>query len=164
MDEKDFKIFIDGKDGAEIRPHVDRLVPQGVKSYVENHAPADNSESLAERDATIKGLEIGAEVLRQCHKRGIDEDFITDLDITFNSIAEIDKKMEAIGAKFADMATQTANMATRKVNEILAGGFKPGASILSPDAPKKLENMDQDEINFLEEEGTLDSLIESQGL
>ena len=156
MDEKDFKIFIDGKDGDEIRPHVDRLVTQGVKSYVENHPPADNSEALAERDATIKGLEVRNEVIIQAHRRSIDLDFIEDLEISFDSVEGVDKKMELIGEKFAGIKLA-------KTNELLSSAFKPGASVLSPDAPKKLANMTEDEIVFLEEEGSLDSLIEGLG-
>ena len=157
MNEKEFREFIEGEKGAELKPHFDRMISQALNTYKKNHpAPADTdpdeetAEALAAKDGEIERLRIDNQVIRECHKRGVPEDFLQDVGVTFDSVESVEPRMEKIGARFEEMRIA-------KVNEDMSRGFKPGASAAGD--RETLDTMSPERALFLEQIGELDEFL-----
>ena len=157
MTDQEFKEFIEGEKGAELKPHFDRAISRAIESYKQNHpAPADTdpdeetAEALAAQQAENLALKIENAKITECHRRGIPLDFLDDIGTTFNSIEEVSTRMERIGARFEQMRTAQTNLD-------LSRGFKPGVSGVGDG--ETVADMSPERIDFLESIGELDSFI-----
>jgi hypothetical protein len=148
MNEQEFKAHLETDAGAQIKPHLDRLVSAGIATYRENHPeaalPADP------KDQAILEGKIENTVLRECAKHGVDESFITDLGLSFATVDEVGPRMEKI-------ATRLGNVKEAERNILLSGAFKPGHGVETEH--EDIAGMSDHRIRVLEELGELDSLI-----
>ena len=157
MTREEFEAYLKTEQGEELLPHIDRLKTAAIKTYRENHPVIEadqtpDTEALAAKEAEILKLKIGNQVIRECQRREIPEDFLTDLGVTFETVEEVGERMERIGARFEDMRIA-------KINSDMANGFKPGVSATSE--TDSLKSMSAERALFLESIGELDQLIES---
>ena len=160
MNEQEFREFIEGEKGAELKPHFDRMISQALNTYKQNHpAPADTdpdeetAEALAAKDGEILGLKIENAKIRECHARGVPEDFLQDVGAVFETVEEVSERMEKIGARFEAMRIA-------KVNEDMSRGFKPGGS--DTHERETVADMSPERIQFLESIGELDLVISGE--
>ena len=157
MTREEFEAYLKTEQGEELLPHIDRLKTAAIKTYRENHPVIEadqtpDTEALAAKEAEILKLKIENQIVRECHRRDIPEDFLTDLGVTFETVEEVGERMERIGARFEDMRIA-------KINSDMANGFKPGVSATSE--TDSLKSMSAERALFLESIGELDQLIES---
>ena len=157
MTREQFEAYLKTEQGEELIPHIDRLKTAAIKTFRENHPMIEadqtpDTEALAAKEAEILKLKIENQIVRECHRRDIPEDFLTDLGVTFETVEEVGERMERIGARFEDMRIA-------KINSDMANGFKPGVS--STSETDSLKSMSAERVLFLEQIGELDQLIES---
>ena len=165
MNEKEFREFIEGPDGAELKPHFDRMISVAVNTYKANHGPppnldealaaakAESTEALTAKDRELLSLKIENAKIRECHKRNIPEDFLQDVGAVFETVEEVSARMEKIGARFEQLRTA-------KVNLDMSRGFKPGVSTAGD--RETLDTMSPERALFLEQIGELDDYISGE--
>ena len=170
MTEQEFREFIESNEtmeltGSDLKSHVDRFVSAGVNTYKRNNPPPEgvdeilaaskleHEEALAEKDLEINRLKIDSQVIRECHRRDIPEDFLEDLGVTFDSVESVSERMEKVSARFEQMRTAQTNLD-------LSRGFKPGVS--GAGDRETVADMSPERIQFLESIGELDLVISGE--
>ena len=161
MNSQEFKAFLETNDsqevtGAELKALVDRERTLAIKAFRENHpspAPVVDETAITERDEKINRLKVDLAVARECHARGIDEALLDDFGIRFQSVEEVQPRLEIIGSRLAEMQRE-------KTTQELVNGFRPGGSTLSP--AESVRDMSPERIQFLETIGQLDGLLQNE--
>ena len=157
MTREDFEEYLKTDEGQELIPHIDRLKTAAIRTYRENHPviEADQEPDLAAKEAEILSLKIQNQVMRECHRRDIPEDFLEDCGIEFQSLEEIEPRMERIAGRFESLKAARSNAE-------LAASFKPGGAVHVE--PASIGEMSEERALFLEQIGALDDVIRDKDL
>ena len=151
----DVKAYLETSEEGQaiVQSFSDRRVSQALSTYREKHPDSseDASDLIKEKDATINDLKIEKHVILECHKRQIPLNFVTDMGIEFNDIADVDAKLERVSEQIERFKTEERNhvMGTE--------AFKPGMG----NAPERVDprQLSVERAIFLEGINELDGLL-----
>ena len=162
MTREEFDEYLKTDEGQELIPHIDRLKTQAIQTYRANHPEPETTQQAKQdppdptaKDAEILALKIQNQVIRECQRRGVPEDFLSDCGIDFETVEEIAPRMERIAGRFESLKAA-------RTNAELAASFKPGGAVHVE--PASIGEMSEERALFLEQIGALDDVIRDKDL
>jgi hypothetical protein len=152
--EQELAALLKTPDGAVILRFVDRRIQNAHKAW---SAKNPDTTALAGRlekiekahHAAIAAKDLEIHTFKACVAAGVDYSLVSDL--RFRDVEEADRKISQLAA-----LVKTAE--TKKANEILTSGFRPGGGNAAPAKPAARRLSTADAIE-LESAGALNALI-----
>jgi len=151
MTRQEFDDWLRTDEGWEAaRPAFDRYANKAIDTHDEKQRIAGGD--VGELRAENQKLKIDRAVTEGCRTRGLDEGMVTDLELTFEDIADVEPRLEKIAARLG-VSIQDG------INRQLSTGHRPGSGNEAPPTKKAGELTDTEAV-FFEELGELDAMIE----